>query len=96
MSPVTVFVAMGAAFLTYQMFMGKPANVRVFYVGSRRYRVTHAGPNVWRIETLDASMNVLASATYKYGEDLSETSGNAAVLEQLAKDILFFPGDLFS
>lgn len=97
MSPIVVFGAMSVGILGYMMMFGtKPANVRMVEVASRKYRVTHTAANTWRIERLGDGLVPTASATYKYGQDLSETMGNTELLKQLAGDIMVFPASLFS
>ena len=97
MTPLTVFLTMAGAGLAYAMMFGtKPENVRVLMVANRRYRVTKTGSNEWRIERIDDAMGPVASADYRYGEDIRPTLGATEVIKQLAQDMLYFPANLFS
>lgn len=97
MNGLVVFLAMSASILGYAMMFGtKPANVRMTMVASRRYRVTHQGPNTWLVERVDELLKPIASAVYVYGKDLQSPTGDTTVVKQLASDILVFPANLFS
>lgn len=96
MNGMGVFLTMVGLGAVYAMASGNSSNVRLATIGSRRYRVTHLGPNRWRIERIDESMKTIASAEYEYGKDLSVTNGNVEALKELASDMLLFPADLFA